>query len=133
VIPGAILKSDPELCHFTEQSTIWWGPDRTIVGIPVQNGELYSLEATHPGNTGTAGDWNKKGDHELMKNTYLDFELPVQKLIAKVKSDDLLVWKLNQLPDLDSWVFKSGKVGLLGDCTREIFHCSPFPSLILLT
>jgi salicylate hydroxylase len=110
-----MLRADPELSQLLETATIWWGPHRNIVGVPIQNGQLFSLECTHPGDTGTAGDWNKKGDVELMKATYSDFEPLVLKLLGMVKAEDLLVWKLNQLPELDSWVFGGGRVCLIGD------------------
>jgi salicylate hydroxylase len=115
VIPGQLLLADPELSQFLESATIWWGPNRSIVGIPIQNGQLFSLECTHPGDTSTAGDWSKKGDIKLMKETFQDFEPLAVKLLAMVKAEDLLVWKLNQLPELDSWVFGGGRVCLLGD------------------
>jgi hypothetical protein len=36
-------------------------------------------------------------------------------MVNSVKPDDLLVWKLVQLPDLESWTWKSGKVVLTAD------------------
>lgn len=72
-----------------------------------QNGTEFSV--------GTAGDWNKKGDIELFKKTYSDFEPAVIKMVNSVKAEDLLVWKLVQLPDLESWTWKSGKVVLTAD------------------
>ena len=68
------------------------GPDRTVVGIPLQNKAFYSNECCHPGSTGTPGDWNKKRDVELMKKTYADFEPAIGKVMELVKSEDLLVW-----------------------------------------
>lgn len=50
-----------------------------------------------------------------MKETFSDFEPLVAKLLQLVNLDDLLVWKLNSLPELDTWIFKSGKMVLLGD------------------
>ncbi|KAE9375886.1 FAD/NAD(P)-binding domain-containing protein [Stipitochalara longipes BDJ] len=124
VIPGSILRADPELSQLLETATIWWGPDRSIVGMPIQNGQLLSLECTHPGDSGTAGDWNKKGDVELMKTTFSDFEPLVMKLLGMVKEEDLLVWKLNQLPELESWVFEGGKVCLIGDAAHAMMPFS---------
>ena len=115
VIEGSIIRKDPDLAPLLDESNLWWGPDRVVVGVPVQRGAFYSLEATHPGNTGTAGDWSKKGDVELLRKTYLDFETPVVKLMKHVRAEDLLVWKLTQLPELASWVFKSGTVVLMAD------------------
>ncbi|KUJ08879.1 FAD/NAD(P)-binding domain-containing protein, partial [Mollisia scopiformis] len=124
VILGATFKDDPEVAHLLDHSTIWWGPHRAVVGIPVQNGEYYSLECCHPGDTGTAGDWNKKGDVDQMKETFSDFEPHVTKMMRLVKPDDLLVWKLNSLPELDTWSFKSGKVTLLGDSAHAMLPFS---------
>jgi salicylate hydroxylase len=40
----------------------------------------------------TAGDWNKKGEAELMKKAYADFEPAIGKVMELVKPEDLLVW-----------------------------------------
>lgn len=91
------------------------------MGISIQNEAMYSLGCPHPGNTGTAGDWNQLGDVELLKKMNADFCPVVRKLLTKVLPEDLLVWKMNQFPELSSWVFGSGKVVLLGDgmCSSE--------------
>ncbi|KAE8451371.1 hypothetical protein EG329_004000 [Mollisiaceae sp. DMI_Dod_QoI] len=85
VIPGATFRRDPELAPLLDRSTIWWGPHRCIVGIPVQ-------------------DRNK--------------------MMELVNPDDLLVWKLNSLPALDTWVFRNGKVVLLGDSAHAMLPFS---------
>lgn len=115
VIPGDSVKSDPDLVSLLDSSNIWCGPERTVVCLSVQNGTMLSVECPHPGNSGTAGDWNKPGDVELLKQTYSDFSPVVRKLLTKIEPENLLVWKLNQLPELKTWVFGSGKVVLLGD------------------
>src|ERR1700712_3856237 len=103
VIPGAVLKDDPELAFLLDESNFWWGPERVIASIPIQRKEFLSLELCHPGDTGTAGNWSKRGDLELMRKTYEDFEQVVRKLLTKIKPEDLLVWKLVQVPPLDTW------------------------------
>jgi salicylate hydroxylase len=81
----------------------------------MQNKAYYSLELAHPGDTGTAGEWNKRGNIKEMKEMFADFEHVLQKLINTVKEDDLLVWKLVQLPELEKWYSKYGRIVLLGD------------------
>jgi salicylate hydroxylase len=115
VIDGAAIGADPELAPLLDMSSLWWGPGRTVVGIPVQKKEFYSLECPHPGDTGVAGEWNKRGDLELMKKTFSDFEPTVVKLMSKVKPENLLIWKLTQLPELESWVWENGKIVLIAD------------------
>jgi salicylate hydroxylase len=92
VVDGALLESVPELAPLLDAGNFWWGPDRTVVGIPLQNKTFYSFECCHPGSTGTAGDWNKKGEAELMKKAYADFEPAIGKVMELVKPEDLLVW-----------------------------------------
>ena len=117
VIDGDVLRRDENLAQLLDESNGWWGPDRVAIGLPVQSGTFYSLELTHPGTTGTAGDWSKHGDVNQLRETYADFEPVIVKLLAYVKSEDLLVWKLVQLPELETWVGKSGKVVLVADGT----------------
>lgn len=64
VIDGVSLLDDPEVAPLLNESTFWWGPERVIASIPIQRKQFLSLELCHPGNTGTAGDWSKKGDLE---------------------------------------------------------------------
>jgi salicylate hydroxylase len=115
VIDGSILQKNPRLASLLDEGNIWWGPGRCIVGIPIQRKAFYALSCTHPGDTGTAGEWNKRGDLNQMKATYSDFEPRIRELIEHVNPETLLVWKLTQLPELDSWVFGSGRVVLIGD------------------
>jgi salicylate hydroxylase len=115
VINGKVLRDDPEITHLLDEVNLWWGENRTVVGIPVQNKAAYSLELAHPGHTGTAGDWSKRGDLSEMKAGYSDFEPAIVKLLEYVKPEDLLVWKLVQLPVLDSWSMKSGRIVLTAD------------------
>jgi salicylate hydroxylase len=101
VIDGQVFIEHPEITHLMDEANLWWGHNRTVVGVPVQNKGAYSLEMAHPGNTGTAGEWNKRGDVNEMKATYSDFT-PIVGLMEHVKPEDLLVWKLVQLPQLES-------------------------------
>jgi salicylate hydroxylase len=80
VINGKVLRDDPEITHLLDEVNLWWGENRTVVGIPVQNKAAYSLELAHPGHTGTAGDWSKRGDLSEMKAGYSDFEPAIVKL-----------------------------------------------------
>jgi salicylate hydroxylase len=98
-----------------ENPNFWWGPQRVVVGVPLQAGESYSLELAHPGQTGSAGDWSKKGDKEEMRTMFADFEPVVRMLMDVVSEGNLLVWKLVQLPELEEWVWESGRVVLIGD------------------
>ena len=82
------------------ETNLWWGENRTVVDVPIQNKAAYSLEFAHPGNTGTAGDWSKKRDVKKIKATYSEFGPAILKLMEHVIPDDLLVWKLVQLPRL---------------------------------
>ncbi|KAH7391208.1 FAD dependent oxidoreductase domain-containing protein [Cadophora sp. MPI-SDFR-AT-0126] len=124
VVPGNLIKSDPDLAPLLECSTIWWGPERSVVCMAIQDKTMLSVECPHPGNTATAGEWNKPGDVDALKETYSDFDPVVKKLLAKIEPKNLLVWKLNQLPELKTWVSGSGKVVLLGDAAHAIMPYS---------
>ncbi|TVY83572.1 FAD-dependent monooxygenase OpS4 [Lachnellula suecica] len=120
MIPGPLMRADPELAPLLEKPRIYWGPHRMVIGIPVQKGAMYSLECNHPGDTGTAGEWNKKGDFKLFLDTYSDFEPMIKKAMTRVIPDSLLVWKLVQLPELESWSWQSGKVVLTADAAHAV-------------
>jgi hypothetical protein len=89
-----LLKSDLELSPLLNEGNLWWGPDRTVVGIPFQNKAFYSLGCCHLESTGTTGNWGKEGDVELMKKTHADFESAIEMVMELVRPEDLLLWKL---------------------------------------
>lgn len=119
VIPGSVMRANPALAPLLDNPNFWWGPQRVVVGVPLQAGASYSLELTHPGETGSAGDWSKKGDKKVMRVMFADFEPVVRMLMDVVAQEDLLVWKLVQLPELEEWVWESGRVVLMGDGMSE--------------
>ena len=53
------------------------------------------------------------GDVEQMRATYADFSPMIRKILSKVTS--CLRWTLADLPLLESWLWKSGKVVLVWD------------------
>lgn len=114
VIPKQVFTENPELAPLLEAANLWWGDGRNVVGVPIQNGSAYSLELAHPGSTGTAGDWSRKGNVDEMRASFSDFT-PIVKLMEFVKPDELLVWKLVQLPPLESWSMENGRVVLIAD------------------
>lgn len=125
VIPKDVFTANPELSPLLEAANLWWGEHRNVVGVPIQNNSAYSLELAHPGSTGTAGDWSRKGDVDEMRATFSAFT-PIVKLMEFVKPEDLLVWKLVQLPPLEKWSMGNGRVVLIADgmrCFLVIYGC----------
>ena len=114
MIPKQVFIDNPSLSPLLEGANLWWGDGRNVVGVPIQNNSAYSLELAHPGGTGTAGDWSKKGDVDAMRATFADFT-PIVQLLEFVEREELLVWRLVQLPPLEKWVMGSGRVVLVAD------------------
>jgi len=70
---------------------------------------------TRPSNTVTAGGWSKRGHIEQMKEMFEGFEPRICEILEMVRKEDLLVWKLVQLPILKSWAAPNGRVVLVAD------------------
>lgn len=95
----------------------WIGPDRHVMAYPIRQGSMYNLVMCHLGQA-KPGEWNSPGDVEQMRATYADFDPVIRKVIAKVSS--CLRWTLADLPPLQTWLSRSGKVVLIGDAAHAM-------------
>ena len=118
-VPGEQMSADPVTASLMTDlnSNAWIGHHRHVMAYPVRQGAIYNLVMCHPGQA-KPGVWNEPGDVEQMKAMYAEFDPVIQKVIAKVTS--CWRWTLADLPQLPSWVSKSGKVVLIGDAAHAM-------------
>ncbi|KAH6867518.1 hypothetical protein B0T10DRAFT_419749 [Thelonectria olida] len=115
-----VMSMDPEISHLMTDvnANCWIGPDHHIMAYPIRQGAMYNMVLSHPGGVAAAGKWNEPGNLEEMRECYKNFDPIIRKVVGKVTS--CLNWKIADLPNLPTWVSKSGKVVLLGDAAHAM-------------
>ena len=118
-VPVEEMMADPQTAELMTDvnANAWIGPDRHVMAYPIRQGAMYNLVMCHPGQA-KPGEWNVSGDVEQMRATYADFGPVIRKIIGKVTN--CLRWTLADLPLLQSWLSKSGKVVLIGDAAHAM-------------
>lgn len=116
-VPAEELLAEPELRRFIEQprANCWIGPGRHLMAYPIQNRTKYNLVMVHPG-LAVQDRWNESGDLKEMVENFENWDPLLVKVLKKVK--ECLKWNLADLPLLDTWRSKSGKVVLIGDASH---------------
>src|ERR1700737_526286 len=139
-VPAEDLLSDPELRHFIEQpvANCWIGPGRHLMAYPIQHATKYNMVMVHPG-VAVQDRWNEPGishkirltigDLKEMIYNFASWDPLLVRVLEKVKQ--CLKWNLADLPLLDTWRSKSGKVVLIGDASHATlpFVITPFEFL----
>jgi salicylate hydroxylase len=124
-VPAEDLLAEPELRHFIEQpvANCWIGPGRHLMAYPIQNATKYNLVMIHPG-IARQDRWNEPGDLNEMVENFADWDPLLVRVLGKVS--ECLKWNLADLPLLETWRSKSGKVVLIGDASHAtlpfVFH-----------
>ncbi|KAL7270265.1 hypothetical protein RUND412_007033 [Rhizina undulata] len=121
LVPTEKLRKNPATKIFAEHPgrlLIWLANDRRVVSYPCRYGTLINFVLICPDNEGnkTGTDWNNEAKIEDILEAYKEFEPAIQGLIHEIDPKDLKVWRLLDLPQLQTWV--SGKVALLGDAAH---------------
>jgi hypothetical protein len=111
------LLSEPDLQHFIEQpvANCWIGPGRHLMAYPIQHKTKYNLVMIHPG-LAVQDRWNEPGDLKEMVDNFASWDPLLVRVLNKVQ--ECLKWNLADLPLLDTWRSKSGKVVLIGDASH---------------
>jgi salicylate hydroxylase len=127
-VPAEALLSDPELRHYIEEpvANCWIGPGRHLMAYPIQNATKYNLVMVHPG-VAVQDKWNEPGDLNEMVGNFEAWDPLLVRVLKKIT--ECLKWNLADLPLLDTWRSKSGKVVLIGDASHATL---PFVRFLLL-
>lgn len=108
---------------FDTYSATWLGKNRHFLCFPVSKStklNIVAFVAEEEENLGGLREsWTTVGRREDIFEAFRDFEERVQKLI-RLMPDDPSKWKLNDRVPLDKWVYRGGKVVLLGDAAHAM-------------
>lgn len=111
------LLSEPDLAHFIHQpvASCWIGPGRHLMAYPIQHATKYNLVMVHPG-VAVQDRWNEPGDLNEMVENFATWDPLLVRVLKKIT--ECLKWNLADLPLLETWRSKSGKVVLIGDASH---------------
>lgn len=115
-VPLDILSHDPELEYMTKEKTFWLGEGRMAVCDPVL--DEYDMTLPFISEEGNFGDWNHYGDPAEIRKQYASFHPSLRKVLEHI--DRCKLWRLTDLPPLDRWFSRSGKVVILGDAAHAM-------------
>jgi 2-polyprenyl-6-methoxyphenol hydroxylase-like FAD-dependent oxidoreductase len=140
-IPAADMLSNPLTAPLITERGIqsWWGPNTHFICGRIRSGESYSASffihptpdrplpkshssASNSNSQDSGGDNNRRGDvNDILENVArYHYEERIQAFARMIKKEECMLWKVAQLPDLETWVSGSGKVVLLGDAAHAM-------------
>ena len=114
-VDGDSLKQDPvtnTMCS-TLDLTVWMGAGKFVVGRWNHKLDAYGCLFGIQEDTNQKGLWDEDGDIEHVRNAF-SASCPALRtaLSLALKCDR---WKLAEMPDLERWTSKNGRMILLGD------------------
>ncbi|OAA51043.1 Salicylate hydroxylase [Beauveria brongniartii RCEF 3172] len=111
------LKSHDDLQFFFNTSGFWMGPKQTVVGVDLRS--TCNLVFCTERDDGEEGVWDKPHDVEDVKKQFSNAEPRLHKLMS-LASGACFIWQFSDLPELDTWTSRNGRVVLLGDAAHAM-------------
>lgn len=107
----------------SNNSQLFMGPHRALLGYPIARGELYNiaitiLNTTTEIDTARVGKWDEPVASSELKTMFHDFCPQVQVLLDLV--EHCTKWTIAEVPSLKSWSSASGRAVLLGDAAHAM-------------
>ncbi|KAI6132465.1 FAD/NAD(P)-binding domain-containing protein [Pisolithus croceorrhizus] len=120
VLPTKVLLADPDLRSLVEtpEMTMWFGPERHIVGYNIRIKEEYNIAMCYPDRDPPEESWRIEESADRMKEEFVGWEPRIQKLLSLIPST--LKWKLMDRAPLETWIHEDGKLALLGDACHPM-------------
>ncbi|KAM3507786.1 hypothetical protein MY10362_001588 [Beauveria mimosiformis] len=111
------LKEHDDLQFFFNTSGLWIGPNQTVVGMDLRS--TCHLFFCTERDDGEEGVWDKPHDVEDVKKQFSNAEPRLHKLMS-LASGACFKWQFSDLPELDTWTSRNGRVVLLGDAAHAM-------------
>lgn len=120
--PTDELKANPDIAALLEQpaSNVWLGPGRHVIFYPAEGGKILAINGTYPSRHDEVGAWNKPASVEEVQSQFHDFNSVVKSVLAEAR--DCKSWALAEVPKLERWTSKSGKVVIIGDAAHGMLQ-----------
>ena len=114
------MLSDPDLAVLFEDENMnfWMGPKTYVICASLPSYCACAVMVGSLDTTMMSGRWEEGGDAELVRDRTQMFNATVRKLVQS--ADIAGSWRIIELPHLDSWTSKSGKVLLVGDAAHAM-------------
>ncbi|KAE9392388.1 FAD/NAD(P)-binding domain-containing protein [Gymnopus androsaceus JB14] len=130
MIPTEHMLSDPDLRPLVNKRCVWAGPQKHLVAYGIvwvcfrrefRGRKLLNVAALVEDKDEEAGySWTAQSDTDGMRAQFLGWEPRVTKLLALVKSPQVLKFKLMDCAPLETWVHAQGRVALMGDACHPM-------------
>ena len=113
---GVHLKEDPVCREFVDHDcvNIWIGNDVHLVQNTMNDGEEFNWILTHKDTEDIKESWFQPGDMNAVRELVTDLDPRIAAAVRKTK--ECLDWKICYRDPIPTWVSRSHKVALLGDC-----------------
>lgn len=121
---GDLLKDEEQCREFTKQDcvNIWIGEDVHLVQNTLRNGEEFNWILTHKDTEDIKESWFQPGDMNVVRAIVKDCDPRIAAAVRKTR--ECLDWKICYRDPIPTWVSKSHRVVLLGDCCHREFLLS---------
>lgn len=122
LIQTETLKNDPELKKITDEANLnfWLGPHKHSVVYLLQQGEQCNVVIIGPDNL-PDNVMVQEANVKEMKKLFQDWDPFFQHLISHAQHTTK--WKLQDSKELDTWVYPTANIALLGDACHATLPC----------
>lgn len=93
---------------------IWIGNDVHLVQNTLRDGEEFNWILTHKDTADIKESWFQPGDMNEVRKIIVDVDPRIAAAVEK--TEECLDWKICYRDPISTWVSKSNKIALLGDC-----------------
>jgi len=112
------IKSDPVCAGLVKKDclNVWIGEDMHIVQNTLKDGEEFNWILTHKDERQIKESWFQPGDMDDVKRLIADWDPTIVQAISH--TTECLDWLICYRDPVPTWVSKSGKICLIGDCVH---------------
>ena len=128
-VPREKLAADPDLKVFLNRSGFWPGPYSAVNQMDMPDfRDSCNFCFTIEKDGGNPGEWYKQCDVDQVRRQYAAFEPRIHKILD-LASEAPYIWKLSDIPALETWRSSGSRVVLLGDAAHAML---PYAAMVSL-
>ncbi|KUJ15021.1 FAD/NAD(P)-binding domain-containing protein [Mollisia scopiformis] len=119
-VERSLLSADQEVSPMLDENSIWLAPGRQLIATNFLTRDRFIMILSLDQLLGSEGDWTKQVPVSDVVERFKGFHPMAANVVKYVESDHCLVWRFPELPRIDTWVSKSGKVVIVGDAAHAM-------------